>query len=77
MFHPVAARGKYNYANFKATEVLLKLDPLIRREENRKSIRCGTPQERTVLKAAPALMLDGVTLVGGQVANELSREGLV
>jgi len=43
MLHPVARRGKYNYADPKAAKVLLKLDALIRGEENRKAVRCGTP----------------------------------
>jgi hypothetical protein len=77
MLHPVARCGKYHYADFKPAEVLLKLDALIRREENGKSLRCGSPQERTVLEAAPALLLNGVAMVRCQLAKELARQGLI
>jgi hypothetical protein len=73
MLHPVATRSNYHHADGKAAEVLLELDALIRREKNRESIRCGTPQEHTVLETAPALLLNGAALVGRQMANELPR----
>lgn len=51
----------------------MKLDVLIRRQEARESIRYGSPQERPVLKSAPALLLNGTALVGHQMAGELPR----
>ena len=73
MLHPIAGGSDHHDAETETREVLLKLDSLVRREEDRESVSGGAAKERTVLEAAPALLLDGPALVAGELAGELTR----
>lgn len=77
MLHPVAARAHDDHTQSKAGEVLLEFKPLVRGEEDRKAALGCTAKELAVLETAPALLLNRPALMDGELAGELSREGLV
>lgn len=77
MLHPVAARAHDDHTQSESGEILLELEPLVRREEDWKAALGCTSEELAVLETAPAFLLNRPALMDGELAGELSWEGLV